>query len=192
MPKKTAAQQFKYPGTRMAMDGNTAVIMCERESSDAAGAYPITPSTEIAEHLSKRLPEQGGKFIQMEDEIASMCAIIGASLTGHKVMTATSGPGFSLMQEALGYAVMAEIPCVIVKTPVVAGVVGQERYQFDIWGDTVNMAARMMGMVPAGSVAAAEEIWTQVSADFDSEPLGEIDVKGKGPVSVYGLRQSKA
>jgi len=76
--------------------------------------YPITPSTEIAEHLSSRLPQQGDKFIQMEDEIASMGAIIGASLTGKKVMTATSGPGFSLMQEALGYAVMAEIPCVIV------------------------------------------------------------------------------
>lgn len=76
--------------------------------------YPITPSTEIAELLASRLPKAGGKFIQMEDEIASLCAIIGASLTGHKVMTATSGPGFSLMQEALGYAVMAEIPCVIV------------------------------------------------------------------------------
>lgn len=76
--------------------------------------YPITPSTEIAEHLSSRLPQQGDKFIQMEDEIASMGAIIGASLTGKKVMTATSGPGFSLMQEALGYAIMAEIPCVIV------------------------------------------------------------------------------
>ncbi|WP_205749402.1 2-oxoacid:acceptor oxidoreductase subunit alpha [Desulfopila sp. IMCC35008] len=76
--------------------------------------YPITPSTEIAEHLSYRLPQGGGKFIQMEDEIASMCAIIGASLTGHKVMTATSGPGFSLKQEAIGYACMAEIPCVIV------------------------------------------------------------------------------
>lgn len=76
--------------------------------------YPITPSTEIAELLSRRLPRQGGKFIQMEDEIASMCAIIGASLTGRKVLTATSGPGFSLMQEALGYAVMTEIPCVIV------------------------------------------------------------------------------
>ncbi len=75
--------------------------------------YPITPSTEIAEHLSGRLPQQGGKFIQMEDEIASMCAIIGASLTGNKVMTATSGPGFSLKQEAIGYACMAEIPCVI-------------------------------------------------------------------------------
>ncbi|NNF98136.1 MAG: 2-oxoacid:acceptor oxidoreductase subunit alpha [Desulfobacteraceae bacterium] len=81
---------------------------------DFFAGYPITPSTEIAEHLAARLPQKAGKFIQMEDEIASMCAIIGASLTGHKVLTATSGPGFSLMQEALGYAVMAEIPCVIV------------------------------------------------------------------------------
>jgi 2-oxoglutarate ferredoxin oxidoreductase subunit alpha len=80
---------------------------------DFFAGYPITPSTEIAEGLSARLPERGGKFIQMEDEIASMCAIIGASLTGHKVMTATSGPGFSLKQEAIGYACMAEIPCVI-------------------------------------------------------------------------------
>lgn len=80
---------------------------------DFYAGYPITPSTEIAERLSERLPQKGGKFIQMEDEIASMCAIIGASLTGHKVMTATSGPGFSLKQEAIGYACMAEIPCVI-------------------------------------------------------------------------------
>ncbi|MDJ0985335.1 MAG: 2-oxoacid:acceptor oxidoreductase subunit alpha [Desulfobacterales bacterium] len=76
--------------------------------------YPITPSSEITELLAFRLPQLGGKFLQMEDEIASVCAIIGASLTGCKVMTATSGPGFSLMQEALGYAIMAEIPCVIV------------------------------------------------------------------------------
>jgi len=76
--------------------------------------YPITPSTEIAEHLAVRMPQIGGKFIQMEDEIASMCAIIGASLTGSKTLTATSGPGFSLKQEALGYAIMAEIPCVVV------------------------------------------------------------------------------
>jgi 2-oxoglutarate ferredoxin oxidoreductase subunit alpha len=80
---------------------------------DFFAGYPITPSTEIAEHLSERLPRNGGKFIQMEDEIASMCAIVGASLTGNKVMTATSGPGFSLKQEAIGYACMAEIPCVI-------------------------------------------------------------------------------
>lgn len=76
--------------------------------------YPITPSTEIAEILSGRLPAHGKVFIQMEDEIASMGAIIGASLAGLKSMTATSGPGFSLMQENLGYACMAEVPCVVV------------------------------------------------------------------------------
>lgn len=76
--------------------------------------YPITPSTEIAESLASRLPQTNGRFIQMEDELASMCAVIGASLTGKKAMTATSGPGFSLMQEAIGFAVMTETPCVIV------------------------------------------------------------------------------
>ncbi len=76
--------------------------------------YPITPSSEIAEILSERLPAEGGSFIQMEDEIAAMGAIIGASLTGAKSMTATSGPGFSLKQENIGYAAMAEVPCVIV------------------------------------------------------------------------------
>ncbi|MCF8103891.1 MAG: 2-oxoacid:acceptor oxidoreductase subunit alpha [Desulfohalobiaceae bacterium] len=80
---------------------------------DFFAGYPITPSSEIAEHMAARLPQMGGKFLQMEDEISSLCAITGASLTGHKVMTATSGPGFSLMQEALGYAIMTEIPCVI-------------------------------------------------------------------------------
>ncbi len=75
--------------------------------------YPITPSSEIAECLARRLPLEGGTFIQMEDEIASMAAIIGASLAGVKSMTATSGPGFSLMQENIGYAAMAEVPCVI-------------------------------------------------------------------------------
>jgi len=81
---------------------------------DFFAGYPITPSTEIAELLSYRLPIKGGKFIQMEDELSSMCAIIGASLTGKKVMTATSGPGFSLKQEAIGFGVMTETPCVIV------------------------------------------------------------------------------
>jgi len=76
--------------------------------------YPITPSPELAEILSYVLPERGGRFIQMEDEISSLCAIIGASLTGKKAMTATSGPGFSVMQEEVGYAVMTEIHCVIV------------------------------------------------------------------------------
>lgn len=78
------------------------------------GGYPITPSTEIAEGMAREMPKRGGKFIQMEDEIASMAAIIGASNAGCKSMTATSGPGFSLMQENLGYAYMTETPCVII------------------------------------------------------------------------------
>jgi len=78
------------------------------------GGYPITPSSEIAEILSAELPKIGGKFIQMEDEIASIATVIGASITGLKAMTATSGPGFSLMQEHIGFAIMGEIPCVIV------------------------------------------------------------------------------
>ncbi len=76
--------------------------------------YPITPSTEIAERLARRLPEVGGVYIQMEDELGSMAAIIGASAAGTRSMTATSGPGFSLMMENLGLAVMLEIPCVLV------------------------------------------------------------------------------
>ena len=97
------------------MQGNAACA----EGAIAAGArffagYPITPSTEIAEYLARHLPRVGGKFIQMEDEIASMAAVIGASVAGVKSMTATSGPGFSLMQEHIGYAYMAEVPCVIV------------------------------------------------------------------------------
>jgi len=78
------------------------------------GGYPITPSNEIGEIMSNRLPAAGGRFIQMEDEIGSMAAIIGASIAGLKSMTATSGPGFSLMQENLGFAAIAEVPCVVV------------------------------------------------------------------------------
>ncbi len=76
--------------------------------------YPITPSSEIAEHLALRLPQKGGIAIQMEDELASLGAVIGASWAGAKALTATSGPGFSLMQENIGYAFITETPCVIV------------------------------------------------------------------------------
>ncbi len=78
------------------------------------GGYPITPSSEIAEQMVRLLPDLGGVFIQMEDEIASLASVIGASLAGSKAMTATSGPGFSLMQEHIGYAAMTEVPCVVV------------------------------------------------------------------------------
>jgi 2-oxoglutarate/2-oxoacid ferredoxin oxidoreductase subunit alpha len=102
------------PRTQL-MQGNEALA----EGALGAGCrffagYPITPASEIAERLSYRLPQMDGTFIQMEDEIASMGAVIGASLAGVKSMTATSGPGFSLMQENLGFACVAEVPCVVV------------------------------------------------------------------------------
>ncbi|MCP3871616.1 MAG: 2-oxoacid:acceptor oxidoreductase subunit alpha [Desulfobacteraceae bacterium] len=78
------------------------------------GGYPITPATEVAEHISERLPDVGGTFIQMEDEIAAMTSILGAAWTGAKTMTSTSGPGFSLMMETVGLAVVTETPCVVV------------------------------------------------------------------------------
>jgi 2-oxoglutarate/2-oxoacid ferredoxin oxidoreductase subunit alpha len=81
---------------------------------DFFGGYPITPSTEIAERLARRLPEAGGRFVQMEDELGSVMAIIGASAAGARSFTATSGPGFSLMMESIGLAAMMEIPIVIV------------------------------------------------------------------------------
>jgi len=97
------------------LQGNEAIVL----GALAAGCnffagYPITPSSEIMELLSRELPPRGDVFIQMEDEIASLGACIGASLAGRKAMTATSGPGFSLMQENLGYACMAEVPVVLV------------------------------------------------------------------------------
>lgn len=100
--------------TLRSLQGNKACAL----GAVAAGCrffagYPITPSSEIAENLSRELPLVDGVFIQMEDEIASMAAVLGASLGGVKSMTATSGPGFSLKQENLGYAALAEVPCVI-------------------------------------------------------------------------------
>lgn len=97
------------------MQGNEAVAQGALDAGvNFFAGYPITPSTEIAEILSVELPKRGGTFIQMEDEIASICAITGASLAGAKSFTATSGPGFSLMQEGIGYAKITETPCVVV------------------------------------------------------------------------------
>ncbi|GAB4325400.1 MAG: 2-oxoacid:acceptor oxidoreductase subunit alpha [Dehalococcoidia bacterium] len=97
------------------MNGDTACA----EGALAAGClffggYPITPSTEVAERLAQRLPDVGGAYVQMEDELGSIMAVLGASAAGVRAMTATSGPGFSLMMEAIGLAAMTETPCVIV------------------------------------------------------------------------------
>lgn len=112
--KATQAVAVVEKETRL-MQGNQAIAA----GAIYAGArffagYPITPSSEIADECATRMPALGGMYIQMEDEIASIAAVIGASLAGAKAFTATSGPGFSLMQENLGLAVMGEVPCVIV------------------------------------------------------------------------------
>jgi 2-oxoglutarate/2-oxoacid ferredoxin oxidoreductase subunit alpha len=104
-----------FPKGMYYVSGNEAAA----EGAVAAGCrfyagYPITPSSEIMERMSLRMKELGGVFIQMEDEIASISAVIGASWAGAKAMTATSGPGFSLMQEVIGYAAFTETPCVII------------------------------------------------------------------------------
>jgi len=97
------------------MDGDTA---CAEGAICAGcrffGGYPITPATEIAERMARRLPQVGATYIQMEDEIASITAVLGASWAGQRAMTATSGPGFSLMMENLGLGIITETPCVLV------------------------------------------------------------------------------
>ncbi|MBI5342515.1 MAG: 2-oxoacid:acceptor oxidoreductase subunit alpha [Deltaproteobacteria bacterium] len=102
-------------GTLKLLQGNEACA----EGALYAGCtffagYPITPSTEVAEYMSRRLPQIGGAFLQMEDEIAAMAAVIGGSLAGAKTLTATSGPGFSLKQENLGFGMLCEVPCVVI------------------------------------------------------------------------------
>jgi len=97
------------------LQGNEAIVQGALYAGCTFYAgYPITPSTEVAEHLSVELPKIGGRFIQMEDEIAAMAATIGGSLAGKKSLTATSGPGMSLKLENLGYGYLTEVPCVIV------------------------------------------------------------------------------
>lgn len=127
--------------TRRLLQGNEAVV----EGALAAGVrffagYPITPATEIAEGMARRLPPAGGVFIQMEDEIASLGAVIGASAAGANAMTASSGPGISLMQENIGFAAIAEIPCVVVNVQRVGPSTGMPTHpaQMDVmqarWG----------------------------------------------------------
>src|SRR6056297_4048017 len=144
------------------MQGNQAVA----EAALTAGVkvcagYPITPSTETIEILAKKLPAHGGRFIQMEDELASIGVIIGASAAGKKAMTATSGPGFSLMQENLGYAAMVELPIVIYNAQRVGPSTGgaTKPHQADImqakWGSHGD--SPRIALMP-GSVKEAYEI----------------------------------
>ena len=170
--------------------------------------YPITPSTEIAETMAKLLPKMGGKFIQMEDEIASMGAVLGASLAGEKVLTATSGPGFSLKQELIGYACAAEIPVVIANVQRVGPSTGQPTSpaQGDImqarWGTHGDhsiialspWSVRETFDVTVMAVNYAERFRTPVILLMD-EIVGHlrenIDVPEKEDIAVFPRRQPK-
>jgi 2-oxoglutarate ferredoxin oxidoreductase subunit alpha len=105
----------QWEGTSRFMLGDEAAALgAVYAGCDFFGGYPITPASEVAEVISRAMPKVDGYYIQMEDEIASISAVIGAVWAGAKAMTATSGPGFSLMQESIGYACMTETPCVII------------------------------------------------------------------------------
>lgn len=131
------------------------------------GGYPITPSTEVAEVMSVELPKTGGKFIQMEDEIAAMASVIGGALAGSKALTATSGPGVSLKQELIGYACIAEVPCVIINvmrggpsTGMPTGP-GQSDVQQAKWGTHGDHAA--IALAPA----SCQEIFSETVRAFN-------------------------
>lgn len=155
------------------MQGNEACA----EAALAAGCrffagYPITPSTEIAEILAARLPRVGGRFIQMEDEIASMAAIIGASLTGAKTMTATSGPGFSLKQENIGFAALTEVPTVVVNVQRVGPSTGMPTSPAQ--GDIMQSRWGSHGDRPAVALAPGsveETFWATIRAFNIAESL---------------------
>ncbi len=189
------------------MQGNEACA----EGAIAAGVnffagYPITPSTEIAETMAKLLPQHGGMFVQMEDEIASMGAILGASLAGAKAMDATSGPGFSLKQELIGYAACAEIPCVLVDVQRVGPSTGQPTApsQADVmqarWGThgdhpiiaLAPWSVRETYDVTVMAVNYAERFRTPVILLMD-EVVGHLREKVVLPdhVDVYPRRQPK-
>lgn len=151
-----------------ALHGNHACAL----AAVAAGCrffagYPITPSSEIAEHLSHEMPKVGGTFVQMEDEIASIAAVIGASLGGLRAMTATSGPGFSLMQENIGYAAMTETPCVIID--VMRGGPSTGMPTRPAQGDVMQARFGSHGDRPVVALAPAsvQEIYTETIRAFD-------------------------
>ncbi|CAL8967817.1 2-oxoglutarate oxidoreductase subunit KorA [Rhodoplanes serenus] len=151
-----------------ALHGNHACAL----AAVAAGCrffagYPITPSSEIAEHMSHALPRAGGVFVQMEDEIASIAAVIGASLGGMRAMTATSGPGFSLMQENIGYAAMTEVPCVVID--VMRGGPSTGMPTRPAQGDVMQARFGSHGDRPVVALAPAsvQEIYTETIRAFD-------------------------
>jgi class 3 adenylate cyclase len=191
LPKK-AADEIRSIGTVIPRRyENVAVLFCDvtnftaycdkHEPEDVVSrldALFVIFERIAAKHGLEKIKTIGDGFMAAAGLLHKVTDPVGAAVRCGLEMTST------LIDAHLGWEVRVGVHA----GPVVAGVVGQERYQFDIWGDTVNVAARMVGMSAPGSVAATKEIFEQIASAFDGEALGELDIKGKGTVSVFGLR----
>jgi class 3 adenylate cyclase len=190
LPKK-AADEIKSIGTVIPRRyENVAVLFCDvtnftgycdkHEPEDVVSrldALFAIFERIAAKHGLEKIKTIGDGFMAAAGLLHKVNDPVGAAVRCGLEMTST------LIDANLGWEVRVGVHV----GPVVAGVVGQERYQFDIWGDTVNVAARMAGMSAPGSVAATEEIWQQISSTFNGEPLGELNVKGKGSIPVFAV-----
>ncbi|HHT9119130.1 MAG TPA: 2-oxoacid:acceptor oxidoreductase subunit alpha [Candidatus Hypogeohydataceae bacterium YC41] len=172
-------------------EGNQACA----EAALAAGCrffagYPISPSSEILERLSWRLPEVGGVFIQMEDEIASIAAVIGAVWAGAKAMTATSGPGLSLMLENIGYAIITETPCVVVDVQRAGPSTGQATRPYD--GDIMQVKWGSSGDYQIIALApwSVQEMYDLTIQAFNLAELYRVPVFVMGDAALAHLRES--
>ena len=195
LPKK-AADEIRAIGTVIPRRyENVAVLFCDvtnftaycdkHEPEDVVSrldALFIIFERITAKHGLEKIKTIGDGFMAVAGLLQKINDPVGAAVRCGLEMTST------LIDAHLDWEVRVGVHA----GPVVAGVVGQERYQFDIWGDTVNVAARMVGMSAPGSVAATKEIWETISSAFDGESLGELEVKGKGAISVFGLRLRSA
>jgi len=191
LPKK-AADEIRSIGTVIPRRyENVAVLFCdvtnftaycdEHEPEDVISrldALFVIFERVAAKHGLEKIKTIGDGFMAAAGLLQEVDDPVGSAVRCGLEMAST------LIDAHLGWEVRVGVHA----GPVVAGVVGQERYQFDIWGDTVNIAARMVGMSAPGSVAATEEIWEQLRPAFHGEALGKIEVKGKGSISIFGLR----
>jgi class 3 adenylate cyclase len=191
LPKK-AADEIRSIGTVIPRRyENVAVLFCDvtnftaycdvNEPEDVVSrldALFVIFERVTAKHGLEKIKTVGDGFMAAAGLLQEHKDPLGAAVRCGLEMAST------LIDALLGWEVRVGVH----SGPVVAGVVGQERYQFDIWGDTVNVAARMVGMSAPGSVAATREIWEQLSSSFAGEALGELEVKGKGTIAVYGIR----
>ena len=191
LPKK-AADEIRSIGTVIPRRyDNVAVLFCDvtnftsycdvhepEEVVSRLDALFVIFERIAAKHGLEKIKTIGDGFMAAAGLLHQVDDPVGCAVRCGLEMTST------LIDAHLGWEVRVGVHA----GPVVAGVVGQERYQFDIWGDTVNVAARMVGMSSPGSVAATKEIFDQIASAFEGEALGELNVKGKGTISVFGLR----